>query len=453
LPVAPRTKALLQGPILGTLLRLAAPNILNLLAITGLVTFDGLVLGRLGPDVLAGVSLAFPFVMFLQHVAASGVGGAVSSAIARALGAGQRARADELATHAFILALGLAVIFSAVMLVLGPWIYRWMGGTGKTLEAALAYSNIVFGGAVCVCMLNILANVVRGTGNMVLPAGVLVGAVALHLAVSPILVFGMGPVRPLGPAGAALGLVLSFGAASIFLVFRLRKPDSLVTLRFRVAYRGEHLREFLRVGVPGLVNVAINNLVVVILTGIAGHLGKEAAIGYAMGARLEYIIIPLAFGFGTALVAMVGTNWGAKQYRRAQRIAWVGAATVALTCGAIGLLVAAFPSLWTGLFSTGPEAVGVGTLYLRTVAPIYALSGLGMALYFALQGVGDVVPAVTANALRLLVSVGGALLAVFVWDAGAAGLFLAIAAGFAAYGLLTAWWFMRKCRQQSGLRA
>ena len=68
-PVAGRTRLLLEGPVLPTLLRLAAPNVLNLLAIAGMITFDGLFLGRLGPDALAGVSLAFPFVMLIQHTA------------------------------------------------------------------------------------------------------------------------------------------------------------------------------------------------------------------------------------------------------------------------------------------------------------------------------------------------------------------------------------------------
>src|SRR5260370_40409753 len=107
-PVAARTRLLLEGPVLPTLLRLSAPNVLNLLAIAGMITFDGLFLGRLGTDVLAGASLAFPFVMLIQHTAASGMGGGVSSAIARALGAGKRDVADALALHTFVLALGLA---------------------------------------------------------------------------------------------------------------------------------------------------------------------------------------------------------------------------------------------------------------------------------------------------------------------------------------------------------
>src|SRR5215211_2367133 len=111
---AARTKLLLEGPVLPTLLQLAAPNVLNLLAIAGMITFDGLFLGRLGPDALAGVSLAFPFVMLIQHTAASGMGGGAASAIARALGAGKRDIAGALAFHAFVLAFALAAAFSTV---------------------------------------------------------------------------------------------------------------------------------------------------------------------------------------------------------------------------------------------------------------------------------------------------------------------------------------------------
>ena len=174
-PIAARTKLQLEGPVLSTLLRLSAPNVLNLLAIAGMITFDGLFLGRLGADALAGVSLAFPFVMLIQHTAASGMGGGVSSAIARALGAGKRDIADALVFHTFVLALGLAAAFSTVLLLGAPFVFRWMGGHGEMLSAALAYADVAFSGAVSICMLNLLGSAVRGTGNMALPAGVIVG--------------------------------------------------------------------------------------------------------------------------------------------------------------------------------------------------------------------------------------------------------------------------------------
>src|SRR5262249_9209357 len=159
--------------------------------------------------------------------------------------------------------------------------------------------------------------------------------------------------------------------------------------------------DILKVGVPGLVNTAITNLSVVALTGIAGQLGREAAIGYAVGARLEYVLQPLAFGFGTAIVAMVGTNWGAQRYRRAHKIGWAGSITIAGLCGAIGLIVALRPELWIGLFSNDAEVARVGTLYLRVVGPVYVCFGLGLGLFFVAQGVGRAAAGMNANAVRM----------------------------------------------------
>jgi putative MATE family efflux protein len=441
---ATRTKLLLEGPILPTLLRLAAPNILNLLAFVGVIVFDGFFLGRIGTDALAGASLAFPFVMLVLQTTNSGMGAGVSSAVARALGAGKRERADEIVFHAFLLALALGVIFSIVMLLAAPFIFQWMGGRDKMLADALSYANVALGGAICITVLNLLGNAVRGTGNMSLHAGVLVGCVVAHIAMSPALIFGWGPIPALGPAGAGWGLVIPFAVGSLIMIAYLRSPRSIVRLNFRaMAPRWEIFADILKVGVPGLVNTAITNLSVVVLTGIAGQFGPQAAIGYAMGARLEYIMQPVAFGFGTAIVAMVGTNWGARQYGRARRIAWTGAITTALVCGTIGLIVALQPNLWLGLFSDDPEVARYGALYLHIVGPAYVFFGLGLGLFFVSQGFGRGVAAMNANAVRLVASAGAGLAAVYAFDLGVAGFCAAVAAGFCLYAALLVYAVLR----------
>ena len=145
---AARTKLLLEGPIVPTLLRLAAPNILTLLAFAGVVTFDGFFLGRIGTNALAGASLAFPWVMMVLQTTNSGMGAGVSSAVARALGAGRRDRADALVFHAFLLALAVAAIYSTMLLLGARFLFRWMGGRDEMLSDALAYANVALGGAV-----------------------------------------------------------------------------------------------------------------------------------------------------------------------------------------------------------------------------------------------------------------------------------------------------------------
>jgi Na+-driven multidrug efflux pump len=216
------------------------------------------------------------------------------------------------------------------------------------------------------------------------------------------------------------------------MIWYLRSSHALVRLDFRgVMPRWELFADVLKVGVPGLINIGITNLSVLMLTGIAGQMGRDTALGYAMGARLEYVMQPIAFGFGTAIVAMVGANWGARQYRRASEIAWTGAATVALLCGTIGLIVAFQPRLWIGLFSDDAEVARLGTL--RIVGPAYVCFGLGLGLFYVTQGFGRGVAAMNANAVRMIASAGGGLAAIYWLNLGVVGFFAAVAVGFCLY--------------------
>jgi putative MATE family efflux protein len=397
-----------------------------------------------GPTRLPALRSPFPWIMLVLQTTNSGMGAGVSSAVARALGAGKRDRADELVFHALLLALVLGAIFSIVMLLTAPTIFHWMGGRDAMLADALSYANVCLGGAVCITVLNLLGNAVRGTGNMSLHAGVLVGCVVAHIALSPVLIFGWGPFPALGPAGAGWGLVIPFAVGSLIMVGYLRSSRSIVRLNFRgMVLRRELLIDILKVGVPGLMNTAITNLSVVLLTGIAGQFGPQAAIGYAMGARLEYIMQPVAFGFGTAIVAMVGTNWGARQYDRARQIAWTGAIVIAVVCGTIGSIVALQPSLWLGLFSDDPEVARFGALYLQIVGPAYLCFGLGLGLFFVSQGFGRGVAAMNANAARLIVSAGAGLVAAYWFDFGIPGFCVAVSGGFCLYALLLVYAVLR----------
>jgi Na+-driven multidrug efflux pump len=311
-----------------------------------------------------------------------------------------------------------------------------MSGRNEMLADGLSYANVALGGAIVICVSNLLGNAVRGTGNMGFPAAVLAVCAVVHIAISPVLIFGFGPLLALGPAGAGWGLVIPFAGGSAVMIWYLRSR-AIVRLNFRgVTPRWELFADILKVGVPGLINIAITNLSVVALTGIAGQLGRDTALGYAMGARLEYIQQPVAFGFGTAIVAMVGTNWGAKQYRRAREIAWTGATTVALVCGTIGVIVAFQPNLWIDLFSNDVEVTRLCALYLRIVGPAYLLFGLGLGLFYVTLGFGRAVVAMNANAIRMMTSAGLGLVAVYGFNLGVPGFFAAVAVGFCVYAAL-----------------
>src|SRR5215475_4027171 len=202
-----QTRALLEGPILSTLLRLATPNVLVMLVQASVGLIETYFVGKLGTDALAGVVLVFPGLMLMQMISGGAMGGGISSAIARALGGGRRVDADAFVAHALAISLALGAFFSLTLIAGGPWLYRALGGQGAALDAALIYSNVVFAGAILLWVFNTLANVLRGTGNMLVPAVVMcVGAVFL-IPLSPTLIFGWGPFPRLGVAGGGAAIV------------------------------------------------------------------------------------------------------------------------------------------------------------------------------------------------------------------------------------------------------
>jgi putative MATE family efflux protein len=434
-PLAERTRILLDGPVAPTLLRLAAPNVLVMLLQAAVSTLDGVFVGWLGADALAGVSLVFPLVMLMQTMSAGGMGGGVASAVARALGAGRRDDADALASHAVLIALGMSLLFTMGALGAGPAIYRAMGGRSGALASALAYSNVVFAGAAACWLYNTLSSIVRGTGNMGLPASVMAIGAATYLALAPALVSGWGPFPALGVAGAATASVSSFVVGSLILLTYLASGRGLV----RPSLHGRRLRwalfwEILRVGAPGSLNTVMTNLTVVLVTGLVGPFGAHALAGYGMGARLEYLLIPLVFGLGSALVTMVGTNAGAGQHRRAEHVAWVGAGLAAGITATLGLAASLFPRVWIGLFSTDPEVLAVGSTYLGIVGPAYGFFGFGLALYFASQGAGRLAWPLFAGFARLLIAAIGGWFASRWLGGGLPGLFIAMAVALVIFG-------------------
>jgi Na+-driven multidrug efflux pump len=207
--VNPRTQALLQAPLIPTLLKLAAPNVLGLLATTVTIAYDGWVVGRLGADALAGVALVFPLAMLMVQMSGGGIGGATTAAVARALGAGQRAQAETLLVQALWVAISFALLFMVVLLPFGPALYAAFGGRGAALQAAQAYGGVLFSGALVVWVTNVVAGAVRGSGQMALASALLVASAALHLVLCPLLVFGFGSWRGLGVAGAAASTLVS----------------------------------------------------------------------------------------------------------------------------------------------------------------------------------------------------------------------------------------------------
>jgi putative MATE family efflux protein len=435
-PGASRTRLLLEGPIVSTLLRLAAPNlVVNVVLIAVTTSVDAHFVGQMGPNALAGLSLVFPLIMLMQQMANATMGGAVAAAIARAIGAGRHADATALVIHAIVVAAGMAAIFATVLLIGGPAIYALMGGAGETYAAALEYSNAIFAGAIAYWLLSMLTSIVRGAGQAMVLAAVYLGAEVLHILLVPVLVFGLGPLPPLGITGAGIATVASFTASSIVLVWYIASGRTAIKLSFRGMRLDQRLfGEILRVGAPMSLQPFLNSFALTILTGFVGTLGAAQLAGFGVAVRLEYLLYPLAFSLGAGVLAMIGTNIGAGNFSRTKRIAWTATALAAAVTGGVGLFGVAAPGIWTGFFTDDPDVHAVAARYLLITGLAYPFLGVALTLASAFQAAGSPLWPLLGVAIRALVVTAGGWIAIHFAKAGLSGLAVVAASGLIVYG-------------------
>lgn len=395
-----KTKAMiLSGPILPALLILALPTGSVMFLSTLLSIAETYFVSSLGVDSIAGASLVVPMVMLMVMMSNGGIGGGVSSAIARAIGADDSEGAERLTYHAAVIGIVFGGLFSLILLAFGRTIYTSLGGTGQALQQALVYSNILFGSATINWVYILLQSALRGAGNVKIPALISMGNVLVCLLMSPVLILGLLELPKFGIAGAGYAQLICNVGSLVLIVGYMRSSRTYLRLR-RHKIRYHDFKQILAVGLPSSLSAIFSNLSVTAITSAVGVFGVPALAGYGIASRMEYLLIPVMFGFGTAVLTMVGTNLGAGNIKRAKQAALINALFVGTVVELIGLYLAYMPDVWLGLFTSDQDVMRVGGKYLKAVGPVYGMIAFVFAFYFAGQGAGKVFWPITAIFIR-----------------------------------------------------
>jgi len=429
---APARNALADGPILRTLLWLAWPNIVALSAGTCVVIAETSYIGRLGVESLAAMALVFPFVILTMTTSGGAMGGGVSSAIARALGAGDKERASALAAHALLIGACFGLTFTLTMLIFGPALLELLGGRGNVLSRAIGYVQIFFGGAVVPWLMNTLAAILRGTGNMKLPSLIVLNSAVCQIILGGILGLGLGPVPQFGMRGVAAGSLTAYSIGATIMAWYIFSGRARVTPILRgLRIRRGMFFDILKFGAVSCFSPLQSVLTITIFTHMLAQFGTEILAGYGIGARLEFMLTSIAFAVGIASVPMVGMAIGAR------RIALIAGCVSFVSVGLVATVIAIFPDLWVDIFTSDPGVRAASRQYLSTAAPMYAFIGLSISMYFSSQGAAKVVGPVLAQTARLLFVAGGGWW-LSVHGATPANFFALAAASMAVLGVLSA---------------
>ena len=273
-------------------------------------------IGRLGVESLAAMALVFPCVMLTMTMSGGAMGGGIASAIARALGAGDVERASTLASHALLIGICFGLTFMLVMLIFGPHLLELLGGRGNVLAQAIAYTQIFFGGAVSPWLMNTMAGVLRGTGNMKLPSMMMLSSAICQIILGGTLGLGLGPIPQFGMRGVAAGSLIAYLISiSVMSWYLFSGRARVVPKIFGLQIQWAMFFDILKVGAVSCFSPLQSVLTISIFTHMLAGFGTEILAGYGIGARLEFLLTSVSFAFGIASVPMIGMAVGAGRDR------------------------------------------------------------------------------------------------------------------------------------------
>jgi Na+-driven multidrug efflux pump len=327
---------LLTAPIGRSLWKLAAPTTAVMIVQTFVAIAETFFFGRLGTDALAGFALVFPFMMLMTMMAAGGMGGGVAAAMARALGGKRIEDARALVLHALVLGAGFAALFSLLAWTVAPALFRLLGGSGAALANAEIYASVLFTGSIAIWANFFFAALLRGAGDAATPGRYMLLSSVAQIPLSGVLALGIGSWDGLGMAGPAVSSVATMAVAALLqaralwrgkMGFTRRSP--VFPSRPTVLGDPQGRADRLLLGLHRQSHRHAGDRLV-------GRFGVTALAGYGIGVRLEFMLVPLAFGIGSGLTTLVGVAAGANDWKRAVRAAWIGGLAAFALIGAFG---------------------------------------------------------------------------------------------------------------------
>jgi len=418
--------ALLAHHPLRAIVALAAPTTaVMLMAALSNVLYTYFV-SRLGDDAIAAVALVFPIALIMITVVSGGLGTGVAAGIARALGAGRPADARAVAEHAFVVTALVSIAATAATELGGAALFRFMGGRGTVLEQATQFARVLFGGLLVTFTVGTFDSILRGTGNVRIPALCSVLSLGLQIVLTPLFMFvgGLGLIgAPLATlTGQFVGLL-----PRLVYVFSGRAHFLPRVLPQQLSWR--HLREILRIGVPASLSAGLNYIALVILTGTVARFGDHYLAAFGLGTRLDFLLFSLGFGVAAAALTLIGMASGAGRHDLITRYVIQSALVAGAVVAVPAVVVIWRPQLWVGLFTSAPDIGAVGASYFHYVAPSYVFVVTSMVVGSAFQGVGRATVPLTVMVVRVALVIGAAISATRFLGAGADAIFAIIAAG------------------------
>ena len=429
--------------------KLAVPNVCATFFAASTVIFDLWYIGKIGISELAGVAYIFPIYMLTSMLSNGAFGGAVSGATARAFGSKNITQAECIFRSAILIAIIGAIIMMILFFSFSEKFLIYYKVDKQVSIAAITYGNLLLKGIFLIWLFNIIISVTRGSGNTTIPAISWLIVLFFHVLFATLnfnfddrnilltnsvsLLNGMLLFTSL--EWSAISLLSGYLAGIIFILGFYLFGNHSFSFKFHEIFKLRGFFKLIKSGSLASCQSLMTIALALFCTTIIGMFGTNWTAGFGIAIRLELLLIPIIFGIGGALIAIVGANVGANKFKRAIHMTWKGTSFSVLIVGVIGLFFSIYPDLWSGLFTSDLQTKVTAKAYLNLVAPFYAFFALGLGLYFVCQAFNTLFWPVVGTFLRLFYVVILTLIFFYNNVASPYLLFFTMSSGLIIYGL------------------
>lgn len=378
---------LVREPVGKTILGLALPGMLGVLAMMSTSVLDMYLARFLGPTEQAALQQVFPVTFMLSSIALGLMVGTVSL-VARTRGTGDLVAVRRITWQALLLSALVIAFFSGVGFLSYHGLFRLTDVPATVMPKIEEYLHIWFFGTMVMVFPTLGNGVLRACGNAIASSTVLVLTGILKVCLAPMMVLGLWGFPRLGLTGAALSNILAYGGGSLLVLWYLRR-DNLVAFQAIRNGLAATWRKILVIGLPS----ALTNVLVPVCGFIANILvtpfGTATVAGYGNALRIESLALVPLFALSGSIGPFLGQNAGAKRTdRMADGFSWV--IRFALLYGLlIAVLLFASGQSLSGMFAATADSVAPARLYLWLVPISFGFYGVLMVVAGAFNGLGN----------------------------------------------------------------
>ncbi len=443
------SESLTELPFNKIFFKLAVPNVCATFFAATTVIFDLWYIGKIGISELAGVAYIFPIYMLTSMLSNGAFGGAVSGATARAFGSKNITQAECIFRSAILIAFLGAIIMMFLFFSFSERFFIYYKVDKQVSNAAITYGNILLKGIFLIWFFNIIISLTRGSGNTIVPAISWLIVLFFHILFATLnfsiddgnilLTNNVSFLNELfsftSLEWSAISLLSGYLAGIIFILGFYFFGSHSYSFKLQDIFKLRGFYNLIKSGSLASCQSLMTISLALFCTTIIGMFGTNWAAGFGIAIRLELLLIPIIFGIGGALIAIVGANVGANKFQRAIHMTWKGTSFSVLIVGIIGLFFSIYPELWSGFFTTDLQTKETTKAYLNLVAPFYAFFALGLGLYFVCQAFNTLFWPVIGTFIRLVFVVILTFILLYNNLASPYLLFITMSSGLIIYGL------------------